>query len=181
MSYSLFLIAILTAAGLMQGGLADYECEIRDENGRVQLSTTASPCTDSNGMRTCRGGKSEEYVKCRCNSETGAYPPATSCWKPGTRVTINGQCNNAISRGTAIATFDSSGKYAGHAAVFMGCPSASVIQAYDQMCSKAIGYSTYKSGHPYYLTFAVVTDTGCAEVTTKICSATTGSAVCADT
>ena len=77
---------------------------------------------DKNGCSECAAG-----VKYFCSPVMAA-----STWKKGIKVL--GNCNS-IAKYTAIATFNSSGKYQGHAAVFVGC-NGSRIQAYDQWNGK---------------------------------------------
>ncbi|WP_100136606.1 BPSL0067 family protein [Snodgrassella alvi] len=56
-----------------------------------------------------------------------AKAPQTTIWKKGARV----KGNNSIRPGTAIATFDSRGKYHGHAAIYIN-QTARGINVYDQ-------------------------------------------------
>ena len=56
-----------------------------------------------------------------------AKAPHTSLWKKGARV----KGNTSIKPGTAIATFNSNGKYYGHAAISVS-QTAIAITVYDQ-------------------------------------------------
>jgi hypothetical protein len=83
------------------------------------------------GVDLC--GQCVSYVKTVCPSL-----PATSYWKRGAAV----KENKALLPGTVIATFNSSGKYEGHAAIYVNQTSAG-INVYDQWVTppnpKAVG------------------------------------------
>jgi hypothetical protein len=80
------------------------------------------------------------YVKQVCPSL-----PATLAWKKGALV----KKNHRVASGTVIATFDSSGRFNGHAAIYVSQGSAGVL-VYDQYAHppKPIGPRTLRWGHP---------------------------------
>jgi hypothetical protein len=70
-------------------------------------------------MRTIKRGRDYgiyigESHECVAAVKYFAKAPQTTIWKKGARV----KGNNSIRPGTAIATFDSRGKYHGHAAIY---------------------------------------------------------------
>jgi len=135
----------------------NYMCRMDLTGKRIDESPAKTPfdCGPN-----CQGGQCVAYVVCSCKKSNGRGPSSTSSWRPGTKVVINGKCNRNIPLGTAIATFDSSGRYtSGHAAAFRGCGSNESILTYDQYCARAIGDSVYTSSHKNYLKFAVLTAT----------------------
>ena len=83
------------------------------------------------GINLC--GQCVSYVKRVCPTL-----PSTSSWKRGAAV----KDNKTISAGTAIATFNSAGKYEGHAAIYVSQTTAG-INVYDQWVTppspKAVG------------------------------------------
>jgi hypothetical protein len=148
-----------------------YTCQISDRGMRVHESRapTRYDCKDTNCANTCKGGQCVAYVKCRC-SRGGRYPPSTSCWRPGTKLTLpNGRCNRNVPANTAIATFGSNGRYTQHAAVFISCLDDFTIRVYDQWCSRSVDYSNYPRSHRFYSAFSVITNSGCAEPTSSSC------------
>ena len=78
-------------------------------------------------------GQCVSYVKQVCPAL-----PATGHWKKG--IPVKG--NDGIAAGTVIATFNSSGKYEGHAAIYVSQSDAG-IKVYDQYVTppnpKAVG------------------------------------------
>ena len=69
----------------------------------------------------------------------------TTIWKKGARV----KGNNSIRPGTAIATFDSRGKYYGHAAIYIN-QTAAGINVYDQWNGMPLHYRPiFFKGHGY--------------------------------
>jgi len=151
-----------------------YTCAISRQGGRVQEGPrpTSHDCKDSQCGDTCRGGQCVAYVKCSC-TRNGKYVPATSCWRPGTKVRgSDGKCNRAIARNTAVATFNSSNLYGGHAAVFIACLDDYTIRVYEQWCGRALDYTTYRStdsNNEYFKKFAVITSPGCADHASASC------------
>lgn len=82
---------------------------------------TEAPSGDqTRGPHFC--GQCVSYVKTVCPTL-----PATVAWKKGKPV----KDNKEIAPGTAIATFNSSGRYEGHAAIYVSQSSAG-INVYDQ-------------------------------------------------
>jgi hypothetical protein len=81
------------------------------------------------------------YVKRVCPS----LPP-TGLWKRGSRV----KDNRSILSGTVIATFNDSGIYEGHAAIYVGQNPTAGINVYDQYVTppspKAVGPRTLRFG-----------------------------------
>ena len=74
-----------------------------------------------------------------------AKAPHTSLWKKGARV----KGNTSIKPGTAIATFNSNGKYFGHAAIYIS-QTATAINVYDQWNSKPLRTRPIEfKGHGY--------------------------------
>ncbi|PIT60173.1 hypothetical protein BHC57_06670 [Snodgrassella alvi] len=74
-----------------------------------------------------------------------AKAPHTTIWKKGARV----KGNNSIRPGTAIATFDSRGKYYGHAAIYIN-QTAAGINVYDQWNGMPLHYRPiFFKGHSY--------------------------------
>ena len=69
----------------------------------------------------------------------------TTNWKKGARV----KENISIKSGTAIATFNSNGKYYGHAAIYIS-QTATAINVYDQWNSKPLRTRPIEfKGHGY--------------------------------
>jgi len=172
-------------ASCSSGGGEGYQCQIVDQGRRIHETTSPTPydCRANGCGNTCQGGQCVAYVTCRC-TRNGNWVPNTSCWRPGTRMrTADGRCNRAVPVNTAIATFDSAGRYyAGHAAVFVGCQDDYTIRAYDQWCCRTIGYSTYNSAHSYFGTFAVITNPGvCSDRTSWSCRSEAAGATCCPT
>jgi hypothetical protein len=93
--------------------------------------TTAPTGGNTAGPDYC--GQCVSYVKRVCSS-----PPATSAWKKGLPV----KNNQTILAGTVIATFNASGTYNGHAAIYES-QNGSGINVYDQYVTgaspKAVG------------------------------------------
>jgi hypothetical protein len=82
------------------------------------------------GINLC--GQCVSYVKRVCPTL-----PSTSSWKRGTAV----KNNKTILPGTVIATFNSAGKYEGHAAIYVSQATGG-ISVYDQWVTppaKAVG------------------------------------------
>lgn len=74
-----------------------------------------------------------------------AKAPQTTIWKKGARV----KGNNSIRPGTAIATFDSRGKYHGHAAIYIN-QTAAGINVYDQWKGRPLSSRTiFFNRHEY--------------------------------
>ena len=98
------------------------------------------PKDKTSGPAFC--GQCVSFVKAVCPSL-----PATSAWRKGALV----KDNKTILAGTVIATFDSSGKYLGHAAIFVA-QSAAGIQVYDQWVTppnpKPVGPRLLRWGAP---------------------------------
>ena len=175
------LSVVIVTVGLVDVCLGVYTCQTSNNLGKrihENLSATVHDCKDSRGANSCRGGQCVAYVKCSC-TQNGNYPPATSCWRPGTKLTTsNGQCNSAIPIGTAVATFGSNGRYYGHAGAFMGCEGTTTIKLLDQWCARSLGVSRYPSTHRYYSKYFVITS-DCADVRSKSCRVeTAGSSAC---
>jgi len=182
MDRSFVVLAVFTVAiGVLNGSEGAYTCQTNNLGKRIHenLSPTSHDCKDSSGGNTCRGGQCVAYVKCSC-TQNGNYPPGTSCWRPGTKLTTsNGQCNSAVPIGTAVATFGPSGTYYGHAGAFMGCEGTHTIKLVDQWCASALKVSRYVSTHQYYSKYAVITSPNCADVKAKSCRVeTAGSTEC---
>ena len=69
----------------------------------------------------------------------------TTNWKKGARV----KENTSIKPGTAIATFNSNGKYYGHAAIYIS-QTATAINVYDQWNSVPLHFRSIQfKGHGY--------------------------------
>jgi hypothetical protein len=87
-------------------------------------------------------GQCVSYVKQVCPTL-----PATTSWKQGAQV----KDNNKIVAGTVIATFNASGKYEGHAAIYVSQSPAGVY-VYDQYVAppnpKPVGPRTLRWGAP---------------------------------
>jgi len=182
MDKKVFLSIIVAVVGLLQINEAAYTCNTSANYGKrihENPSPTAHDCKDANGRNTCKGGQCVAYVKCSC-TQNGKYPPQTSCWKPGTKLTTSdGRCNSAIPIGTAVATFGPSGAYYGHAGAFMGCDGSSTIKLLDQWCKRSLAVSRYPSTHRYYNQYYVITSPNCADVSSKSCRfETAGSSQC---
>jgi len=145
-----------------------YMCRIENQGKRIHESpsATGNDCKDSSGRNTCAGGQCVAYVVCSCTRNGGYAPPITINWRPGTRVVNGGRCNRNIPNGTAIATFNPSGRYPqtgppwGHAAAFLGCESDESIKVYDQYCGRSVGVSYYRPSNERYSMFAVITNPG---------------------
>ncbi|PIT17504.1 hypothetical protein BGI33_02805 [Snodgrassella alvi] len=75
-----------------------------------------------------------------------AKAPQTTIWKKGARV----KGNNSIRPGTAIATFDSRGKYHGHAAIYIN-QTAAGINVYDQWKGRPLFSRTIFFNHHEYI------------------------------
>ena len=73
-------------------------------------------------------GQCVSYVTTVCPT----IPVATSKWKKGVQV----KGNSALAEGTAIATFDTDGKYKGHAAIYVKQDDTG-IHVYDQWITGA--------------------------------------------
>lgn len=177
------LAVFLVVFGLLKVTEGSYMCSTINVGKRIHENSTPTShdCRDPQGRNTCLGGQCVAYVKCNC-TQNGKYPPATSCWRPGAKLTTaNGQCNSAITIGTAVATFGSDGKYYGHAGAFMGCEGAYTIMLLDQWCSSALKVSRYPREKKYYSQYAVITSPNCADVAPpKPCRVeTSGSTKCA--
>ena len=82
--------------------------------------------SDATGGNT---GECVSYVK-QCCKGLGS----TSTWKKST-IQVKGA--TTLEKGTAIATFDSKGKYRGHAAIYAG-QSADGLQVWDQWKTHAV-------------------------------------------
>lgn len=176
------LCAVVIAICLINRSESSYMCQTSNNLGKrihENSSPTQHDCKDNRGQNSCRGGQCVAYVKCSC-TQNGRYPPQTSCWRPGTKLTTsNGQCNSAIPIGTAVATFQSNGRYYGHAGAFMGCEGANTIKLLDQWCARSLGVSRYPSSHQNYNKYAVITSPSCADVSSKSCRVeTSGSTNC---
>ena len=93
-------------------------------------STNSYYClpVDSSGCSECAAG-----VKYFCPTSPLL---STGSWKKGVKVLNN--CGS-IARFTAIATFNSIGKYQGHAGVFSKCLPNNQIEIYDQYNGKTWG------------------------------------------
>jgi len=171
MDSKIFFIVLTVVIGFLEVSQGQYMCNTNVGARRIHETPNKTPfdCKDSNGGNTCRGGQCVAYVKCYC-SRGGKYPPPTSCWRPGTKLTTpDGKCNSKIPVGTAVATFQSNGKYLGHAGAFMGCEGAYTIKLYDQWCSRALAVSSYPRGHEYYNIYYVINNSGCSEISNQRC------------
>jgi len=168
----LLSVVVVAIALLVKNSEGVYTCQTTNNIGKrihENPSPTQHDCKDTRGGNTCRGGQCVAYVKCSC-TQNGNYPPQTSCWKPGTKLTTsNGQCNSAIPIGTAVATFESNGRYYGHAGAFMGCEGAYTIKLLDQWCRRSLSVSRYPSTDQKYNKYFVITSPNCADVRSKRC------------
>ncbi len=107
-------------------------------------TSSEAPCADvppddkTTGMDLC--GQCVSYVKKVCLGL-----PATVLWKKGLAV----KNNKDVKEGTVIATFNSSGKYSGHAAIYVS-QDKDGIKVYDQYITppspKPIGPRTLRWG-----------------------------------
>jgi len=93
---------------------------------------------DTKGPNFC--GQCVSYVKQVCPTL-----PATSAWTKGDAA----KDNKTIAAGTVIATFNASGRYEGHAAIYVGQDTIG-INVYDQYITppnpKAVGPRTLRWG-----------------------------------
>jgi len=155
----------------------EYRCQVTDRGRRIHESSSHD-CVDIGCLNTCRGGQCVAYVKCRC-TKNGKYPPSTRDWRPGQSLkTVNGKCNRNIAPNTAIATFDSNGRYNAHAAVFIRCQDDYTVQVYDQWCARSVGFSTYNSVHRFYGDFATIISSSDGPGSTHCRSETSGPTDC---
>ncbi len=97
------------------------------------------PAAKTKGVDLC--GQCVSYVKKVCPSL-----PATTSWSKGLLV----KNNTKILPGTVIATFNSAGKYEGHAAIYVSQSAGVGISVYDQYVTppnpKAVGPRTLRWG-----------------------------------
>ena len=126
----------------------DYKNNIAAPVGKWTCAPTSSlapysevpPEDKRKGLDLC--GQCVSYVKKVCSSL-----PATAAWKKGSPV----KDNKDIKPGTVIATFNASGGYSGHAAIYVSQSTAG-IDVYDQWVTppnpKAVGPRTLRFGAP---------------------------------